>query len=323
MPTVYFRIAAREPFEPERAPALERLIARADVRSSVVAWRREAYRLVAPQAGEPPPIATAQLRARGDSRTSGWAMLATPVHLVAGMRDVHLPQGGILEIEAAEAERLAADFNRTFEGGGVHLMRGLAGALICVFDSPLAVQTASPEEALGGDIYEHQPRGADAGALRRLSSEIEMWLFGHAVNAARAARGASSVSALWLWGGGAADATVPATDAWTAGDDVLFSTLDLQPSYPRAGGSGAARSGVVVLSAWPGAPGWQEAEKSWVEPAFADLRAGRLRRIEICAAATSFGISARGLARFWRRRRPWWESFGLEAELPQDGHVGD
>ncbi|HEX4152823.1 MAG TPA: hypothetical protein VHY75_11520 [Steroidobacteraceae bacterium] len=318
---MYFRIAARDPFRPTRAPALERLLARADARSRVTGWRQPAYQAVAGGATEPPAIGAAQLHASGDAQRDGWVALATPVHLVAGMSHVQLPADGMLEIDTAEADRLAADFNRSFGGGGVRMARGRGSTLLCVFDSPISVQTASPEDALGEDVWTHQPRGPDAAALRRLSTEIEMWLFGHAVNAARAARGAPAISALWLWGGGAADAAMPAIEGWTAGNDALFSAFAPRAQYPRAAGSGSARPGVVVLSTWPGTPAWSEAERSWLEPAVDDLKAGRLRRIEISAAETSFTVSARGLARFWRKSRPWWEFFGIDAPPAQDGRL--
>lgn len=324
MSTVYFRIAAHEPVQPARAPALERLLARADARSRVAAWRRDAYRIVAAGADEPPSIGAAQLRASGDAQRHGWAALATPVHLVAGMSSVQLPTDGVLDIDASEAERLCADFNEAFAGGGVRLVRGRASRLLCVFDAPLSAETSSLDEALGCDVWAHQPRGADAAALRRLASEIEMWLFDHAVNAARRARGVPVISALWLWGGGPADVPVLPIEGWTAGEDALFSAFDPLTRYPREAGSGPANPGIVVLTAWPGTPAWGESERVWLDPAVEDLRAGRLRRIEISAGATSHGVSARGLARFWRRSRPWWESFGLQQAGPDaGGRLGD
>jgi hypothetical protein len=171
--------------------------------------------------------------------------------------------------------------------------------------------------------------------LLRLASEIEMWLFDHPVNAARRARGVPVISALWLWGGGAGDAALPDVAGWTAGDDALFSAFRRRLQYPPAADSSSAasgsarsaapaRSGVVVLASWPGTAAWRESEQRWLNPALEDLKAGRLERIEISAAATSLRLSARGLLRFWRRSRPWWESFGVEAAAPrEDTLLGD
>jgi hypothetical protein len=328
LPTVYFRIEARGPPQTSRAPALERLIARADGRSSVGSWRVEAFRTIAGENAVPPPIALARLRASGNTESYGWVAMATPVHLVAGMSNVHLPVDGIVAIDALEADTLAADFNRSFGAGSARLVRGLGSELLCVFDAPLTADTVPPDEVLGGDIWAHQPRGEGAAGLRRLSSEIEMWLFDHAVNAARRTRGLPVISALWLWGGGAGDLPLPRVAGWAAGDDVLFSSFDRRAQYPAAGGHGAggsgpSRSGVVVLSAWPGTAAWPESEQRWLSPALDDLKGGHLSRIEISAASTSFSLSARALRRFWRRSPAWWEAFGLDAIPREETHGGD
>lgn len=327
MPIVYFRIAARGAPRALRAPALERLLARADGRASVVSWRAAAFRAIALDDADPPPIAVAQLRAAGDSARHGWAALATPVHLVAGMSSVHLPAEGLLQIDSSEADTLAADFNRSFAGGGSRLVRGLGSGLFCVFDAPLTADTTPPDEALGADVWAHQPRGEGSAELRRLATEIEMWLFDHALNAARRARGLPLISALWLWGAGALDAPLPRVAGWAAGDDALFSAYDRRSQYPRAAGGGAdgpdaSKSGVVVMAAWPGTAAWQQSEQHWLRPALDDLKAGYLSRIEISAARTSFSLSARGLKRFWRRSQPWWQSFGLDAAPEEESRLG-
>ena len=84
------------------------------------------------------------------------------------------------------------------------------------------------------------PRGPDSARVRRLMSEIEMFLFDHAVNESRRRREALAVSGLWLWGGGAADEQLPAVDGWTAGNDPLFAAFAAQAHYPSSAGSGAS-----------------------------------------------------------------------------------
>lgn len=247
------------------------------------------------------------------------------MRLVAGMSSVHLPADGLLEIDPSEADALASDFNRSFAGGGSRLVRGSGSSLFCVFDAPLTADMTPPDEALGSDVWAHQPRGQSSAELRRLGTEIEMWLFDHELNAARRARGLPLISALWLWGAGALGAPLPRVAGWAAGDDALFSAFDRRSQYPRAagagaGGSDASKSGVVVMAAWPGTAAWQDSEHRWLMPALDDLKAGYLSGIEISAGDSSFSLSARGLRRFWRRSRPWWQSFGLTPE--EDSRLG-
>jgi hypothetical protein len=290
---------------------LEQLLARAAGPVRVTDWRADAFDIIAPQR-RVPAVATAALRASSAVQPGGWVFVATPVHWLAGMSSVNMPPDGILVLGPAEAGALAADFNHRFGGAGMRLQVGREGALLCVFDAPLRVETSAPEELWHHDVWNSMPRGPDSARLRRLMSEIEMWLFDHAVNESRRRREALAVSGLWLWGGGAADEQLPAVDGWTAGNDPLFAALAAQASYPPSAGSGtSARSGVVVIAEWPGSPAWREAEERWLAPAIGELRSARLNRLDLSAGDRCFSVSTRGNRRFWRRSRPWWESFGL------------
>jgi hypothetical protein len=304
---VYFRFTTRAPMALERAPLLEGLLARADPGELVVDWRAQAFRLLAPR-GPMPPIAAAALRAVSDGGEGAWVCVATPVHLVAGMTGVRMPADAILVLDRADADALVADFNRVFSGGGMHLTHGRDNLLLCLFDKALSVTSTDPEEVLGEDPWPFLPAGADAAQLRRLMSEVEMWLHEHTVNQRRRARGVLPVSGLWLWGGGAPDSPVPRVHGWTAGGDPLFSAFAGVLQYPVPAGPG-----VVVVAGWPATAGWPEAEQRWLVPAVADLRAGRLKRIDLSLGKRCFRVSARGRWRFWRRRRPWWETFGVAA----------
>lgn len=306
MSTVYLRITARGPVAHTRAPLLERLLARAERRDEAGDWRARAFRLIAGEGMPAPPAASVALAACGGAGASGgWVYLATPVHLLAGTSRVSLEAAGVLDLDAAEADELAADFNRVLGGAHAHarLVRGRGNLLLCLFDAPLRAITSAPEQAVGQDLWGHLARGADAPRLRSLSSEIEMWLFAHALNERRRARSAPTVSALWLWGGGPADAGFPALQGWTAGDDPLFASFASETRYP-----GAARCGVITVKDWPGTDAWRGAEERWLAPALADLKAGRLESLEVSAGSSCFSSSRRTARRFWRRPRPWWET---------------
>ena len=302
MPSVYFRITARGAHTHIRAPSLERPLARADPPTDAADWRAQAFRLIAPDGAPVPSVATAALAPSASRAAGSWLSMATPVHMLAGMTSVSLAADGILELEPAEADALAADFNRVFDGGGVKLERGRDTLLLCRFDAPLHATTSAPEEAAGHDIWVYLPRGEDAPRLKRLASEIEMWLFDHAVNRRRRESERRVITGLWLWGEGAADAEPPVVHGWTAGDDPLFGSFARAASYP-----GASTSGVVTVPDWPGTPIWRAVEERWLAPALADLSAGRLQSIALSAQRRCVRLNARALRRFWRRTRPWWE----------------
>jgi len=282
---------------------LEQLLARADAYRPVSDWRAEAFRVIAPQALWP-GIAPALLRADGAAVEAAavdaaWVCLATPVHYVAEMTSVRMSQDGILSMTPAAAEALAMHFNQVWNGSGIRLIAGRSARLYCMFEQTLHVITRDPQDVLHRHIEEYLPAGADAPRLRRLMSEIEMWLFEHEANSSRARSNQPRMSGLWLWGGGTPLASLPNIQGWAAGDDVFFSAFKGEKSH----------NGVIAASMVPGSDGWHDVESRWLKPAVAQLRAGILARVELSADDRCFTLNAQAIRRFWRRRKPWWEFF--------------
>jgi hypothetical protein len=312
----YFRFVAHDSSR-RRVPLLEQLLARADDYAPVADWRADAFRVLAPQAASMPAVAAAALcadRATVDTDTvytdsvatgavsAAWVCVATPVHYEALMSSVRMPTDGILTLTAAGAEALAADFNRVWKGSGIRMTAGRSAQLFGVFDRALEVVTRDPEDVLDRHIEEFLPAGADAPRLRQLISETEMWLFEHEANRARTELGLPAINGLWFWGGGAPLAAVPNVTGWAAGDDLFFNAFN----HPR---DEKFPSGVIAAGCAPGSDQWRAVESRWLYPAIDALRTRRIERLQISAAERCFTVTARGLRRFWRRSRPWWESF--------------
>lgn len=211
----------------------------------------------------------------------------------------------MLSLSPQDAAALAADFNRVWNNAGISLSAGRSAGLYCLFDRALDVATRDPEDVRGRHIDGYLPEGRDAQALRRLMSEIEMWLFEHAVNARRAMQGLPVVNGFWLWGGGVPLASLPKVRGTSAGEDVFFDAF-------KADESGDDESGgkVITVRASPGSDDWAQVESQWLEPALQNLKSGRISRLVLSGGSVCFSVSARGGWRFWRRPTPWWESFG-------------
>jgi hypothetical protein len=300
--THYFRFSCRGARERLRAPLLERLLARADSSTAVTDWRADAFRVLAPGSTPMPGVGAAAVCAEQGAVNGATVIVATPVHYLVEMSNVRLAVDGILSLRQAEAGALADDFNRVWCGAGIRLLAGSRAELFCIIDEPLPVSTHDPEDVLGQHIEMYLPTGECAPRLRQLMSEIEMWLFEHAVNRSRLAADRPAISGLWLWGAGRALASLPQVSGWTAGDDLLFNSF-AAPRGPQRG-----ISGVAACTAEPGTDEWAEAE-SWLEGSLADLRARRIGRLDLSAGKRCFSLSSGGTRRFWRRGRPWWESF--------------
>jgi hypothetical protein len=319
--TVYIRFAVRGFDALQRAPILERLIANAGAPTAVANWREEAFRVLAPAGAPMPSVAGAVYQSReGNPTAEGvqsreraltdlegvWVCVATPVNLVAGMSNVTMGEQGILSLSVREAAALAADFNRVFVGAGVKMIAS-GSLLLCVFDREMDVNTHEPEAAAGSDVFDYQPSGRDASRMRRLVSEIEMWLFDHAINRERAAKSLPAITGLWLWGGGAANVELPRPDGWVTGLDPLFAAFGNLAAFPSDSGSG-----VVVSAHRPGSSEWHETETRWLLPAVESLRTGRIARLELSGGDRRVTLTKIFNWRFWRRPRPWWESYGIQ-----------
>lgn len=295
---------------PARPALLERLLCRADERAGAADWRREAFGRIAAPDESYPEVAPAALFAALGVCDGAAVYLATPVHYEPTMSGVRLAEDGILAQGADEAGRLAREFNQEFGGDRQRLIAAPSGTLFCVFAEPLGAVTWDPSDLAGADVGPFQAAGLDARRLRALASEIEMWLFEHAINRARAERGLATIDGLWLWGGGAPLARAPRVVGWAGGADPLFATLDRRADFAAGAGAG---SGVVCVAATPGSGDWPEVERRWLAPALAALGvpgapgARRLDAIELSVGARVFRLGAAERLRLWRRRRPWWE----------------
>ncbi len=301
--THYFRFYCRGAVSRRRAALLERLLARADSSTPVTDWRADAFRVIAPRHTSMPEVGAAAVHAQFGAVSGATVSVATPVHYLVEMSNVRLAGDGILSLGQGEADTLAAEFNRVWQGAGMRLLAGSRAELFCITDQPLPVSTHDPEDVLGQHIETYLPSGESAPRLRRLMSEIEMWLFEHAVNRTRVAAGATAISGLWLWGVGPALQSLPQVTGWTAGDDLLFNAFAARRGPQRGS------SGVVASAAEPGTDEWQEVESRWLDGSLADLRAGRIGRLDLSAGKRCFSLSRVGAHRFWRRSRPWWEFF--------------
>jgi hypothetical protein len=246
------------------------------------------------------------------------AWFATPVYLLAALTHVRLDARGLLTPDVAERADWCAAFARAFgpqytlHDDGVHgfFLTGLA---------PANVRTTDPARLLGADIGMDVPRGAEAGEMRRLAAEIEMWLHAEPLNAARTQRGARPVSALWLWGGGVTSPREPAKprprDVAFVGDDAFLAALARDAGQALRGASRDAAELrenatspahlVVVLAPMSGETRQSlvDVDRLWLGGARQLLERGAT--VEVVANDSVIRVSGRPSWRVWRRRVGW------------------
>ena len=318
-----------------RLAQLELWLARGAREQASGGWRRYLQQLTGNSALRQVPPASIGAAALSEVPDAGSVWFATPVHLVAGLDTVRLHPSGVLMLSAEEQRSLEADFARVFAGSGYALRATgrrellLTGLALSAADEPTG---HDPSAWLGHDPRAGMVSGRSMAPLRRLGTEIEMWLHEHPVNQVRQSRGALNVSALWLWGGGAAplegaasnsQEAVPAAVAFA--DDLFMDGLAklgcvaLQPLASRRAvpvahsGSSAMQITVCALATEAGAFALERVENEWIAPAFRDWQSGALQRITLVAGDLAVSLGRAPLRRFWRAvgrtPPPWWESW--------------
>jgi hypothetical protein len=278
-------------------------------------WREWLARWVGRPDQQQAPVSTIAGAGHADAATT-W--MATPLYLAAGLTTLHFDARGILRLSAGELEALALDFSRAFHD--VSLVPLESGEFLLLQSvAPVAI-TTEPARIVGGNVAASLPKGAGAPTLRRLGAEIEMWLYEHPINVARAGCGELPISTLWIWGGGARTTLRPSSAALPR---AFGSDSYLQGLWRLCGGEAqslpqqldATYAGSVVLAVEAGRMSrantpWSlpellaEVDRRFVMPALELLQRRSVQRVSILANDRLLVLNSGSLRKFWRQARP-------------------
>jgi hypothetical protein len=249
------------------SPLHEVLQARAlglSVQDGLLPWaalQAQALNLPAPAAGE------------------AWAWL-TPCHWQANADHVRMADPADSQIRADESRQVVQALTGFLAEDGIAL-HGLQGAHWLASGTAFkGLPTASLARASGGAVDHWLPRQPQAQVLRKLQNEMQMLLYSHPVNDARATRGLLPINSFWVSGTG----TLPA-NFQAATQSTVLETLS-QP---------AARDDAV---AWTRA--WQALDSDAIYVLLEQARRGTPVELTLCGetAAQSFTLQPQGL---WTR----------------------
>jgi len=296
-------------------PWLAQLLGRLDLRQVAAA------QVAAAALGEPPaPAATA----------TRW--IATPLHLTAGLARVHLDHRGLLALSTAELAALASEFSRTFGSSGVSLTPLPSGEFLLTTPGMAPLRTVEPARCIGADLAQALPQGGAAAPLRRLVTEIEMWLHAQPLNEARQQRREPPVTTLWPWGADgrplpAAPAAAPRPLPLACGRDAWLTGLwhlgggacrSLPEHLEELLGEGQGERAVLVaavaaelqrsVQASP-ADALARLDERLIAPALAALRRGRLVRATLVLNDVRMTLGRTSRFKLWRRARAGLASF--------------
>ncbi len=150
-----------------------------------------------------------------------WALI-TPCHWQVGVDTIHMGNPADLQLSAEESQAFLQAMQPYFAEDGITLMQDKPDeghvqsqeapgtppmdnkppawyAHGDVFDG---LPTASLDRVVGRNVNPWMPEGAQAAPLRRLQNEMQMLLYTHPLNDARALRGLPAVNSFWISGAG-------------------------------------------------------------------------------------------------------------------------
>lgn len=196
--------------------------------------------------GVPAAAITRQFLA-GDAGDALW-LSADPAWVEPDMNGVRLLACGRMQLDMETARALAEPLRPVFDEAGMSLEISAPDHWHLRLPAEMPVPSfAAPEQALGEDLAQHLPQGAEGRRWRVLLNDIQVLLHQQPLNARRRARGMSPVNSLWLWGGGRLPEACRSALASVVSDDLLLRAL-----AARAGIAWRARSAETVAASAAG-----------------------------------------------------------------------
>lgn len=219
VPDLLLPVEAPESLRAVRLPALERWLARGEMRRTPHPTLRAA---LAEAYGVPAPPAVAAITLAADAAPSEGAWLrADPVHLRI---DPHAASGWLhdasaLEVTRDEANALAAALNAQFAGDGFEFVAPVADRWYVRVPEGETPRTVALDEALGRNVFGLLPSGSGRINWPSAFTEVQMLLAAHPVNARREEQGLPAINSVWFWGEGARPARLAAPYALVYADE--------------------------------------------------------------------------------------------------------
>jgi hypothetical protein len=135
------------------------------------------------------------------SRAAGeGVVIATPLHVTLGLTDLTPLDPSQLQLNDADSRALCAACDAYLREDGLRLNYVSVNEWRVITDREIEVLAERPDWIVGEPMRPNLPRGEDGRLVERWMNELQMLLFTHPVNAARAEQRLPPVNVVWLWG---------------------------------------------------------------------------------------------------------------------------
>lgn len=207
------------------------------------------------------------------SSESAWAFI-TPCHWQVGSKHLVM-RAELPDFPAEESQALQAAMQSFFAEDGITLQFDQARRWLAHGEAFKGLATASLDRVAGRHVERWMPHSGSATQLRRLQSEMQMLLYTHPVNEARARRGVPTVNSFWISGTGALPPQMPAPSS----DDSLLQDSTLRDAALNED-----------WNAW--AHAWQALDATSCAALLAAVARGEPGRLTLCGERNAQSLSA-------------------------------
>jgi hypothetical protein len=253
------------------------------------------------------PSAAVMRTGATNERAAGFWLRVQPIHFIAGLdRITTVVLRGAGRMTAAERSTLEPMFAEHLQSSGLEL-HAAGDEWLLRSASPLRLQTVTPEFAAANPLSEILPRGADAGPIRRLMTEMQMLLHQHPVNARRQTRGAPEINAVWVHGEGIlSDVSSVSLPAGYGEDPFLRGIYRLHDQ--AVGAKPADAKSLLAQLRGPtvaaiDAPDLDALEAQWLAPLARALPSGAISKLTLMFGEWQVSVARADMFKLWRRER--------------------
>jgi len=244
---------------------------------------------LSPEDGQIPLAAAALAASGGDPGQRAWAWI-TPAHWQVATNHIQMHDPARLNLQEAESRSLLGAMAPYFAQDGITLTYLEPARWLACGEVLATLACASLDRAIGADVRPWMPASAD---MRRLQNEMQMLLYTHPVNDARAERRLDGVNSFWISGSGRLGAQQASLDAAPIVADGLRDAA-LHEDW----------------AAW--AQAWRRIDETLCRDLLAGLNAGQSVRLVLCSSrhALEFAPGPGGWA---DRLQSRWSRLGLHS----------
>lgn len=321
-------VPAADAGETPRLPALEALLARANVETLATrGFEALLFSLLGAEIGADGDLPVAAVTRVLDLGVvdNGWWLRADPVNLNPQRDQLILSDNQMLDLTQDEANRLAAEISEVYAPDG-WLVKAPRPSRWYIKPARAPKVTTTPlADVVGRDIHAYLPRGNEAKAWHTILNETQILLHSSKVNEERERDGKLPVNSLWYWGGGRLPGIqrVGWTALWSSEPASLaLARLAETPTHSVPADfrdwqrhATYAGTNLVVLDAlrapmqYRDAAAWDstmaDLERRWFAPMLDALTSRTLQSAAVLTdTGKAFQITSGQARRWWRWRKP-------------------